>query len=42
MMAAIYANLILNGVKTFSQVPKMLQDQVKELLIQLGCEELAR
>lgn len=41
-MAAIYANLILNDIKTFSQVPKMSQDQVKELLTQLGCEELVR
>ncbi|WP_252393366.1 CD1375 family protein [Listeria ilorinensis] len=41
-MAAIYANLILNGAKTFSEVPKMLQKQVKEVLTELGCEELAK
>lgn len=41
-MAAIYANLILNGVKTFSDVPRMLQKQVKEVLTELGCEELTK
>ncbi|HFL0606040.1 TPA: CD1375 family protein [Listeria monocytogenes] len=41
-MAAIYANLIINGAKSFDDVPKMLQAQVKKVLIQLGCEELAK
>ncbi|WP_275412760.1 CD1375 family protein [Listeria seeligeri] len=41
-MAAIYTNLILNDVKTFSQVPKTLQNQVKELLVRFGCEELTK
>ncbi|WP_260446690.1 CD1375 family protein [Listeria seeligeri] len=41
-MAAIYANLILNGAKSFEDVPKMLQKQVKKVLIELGCEELAQ
>ncbi|HHH5825562.1 TPA: CD1375 family protein [Listeria monocytogenes] len=41
-MAAIYANLILNGAKSFEDVPKMLQKQVKVLLTELGCEELTK
>lgn len=41
-MSAIYANLILNGAKSFDDVPKMLQKQVKVLLTELGCEELAQ
>ncbi|WP_267188429.1 CD1375 family protein [Listeria seeligeri] len=41
-MAAIYANLILNGAKSFDDVPKMLQKQVKVLLTELGCEELTK
>lgn len=41
-MAAIYANLILNGAKSFEDVPKMLQKQVEVLLTELGCEELTK
>ena len=40
-MAAIYANLIINGRKTFSQVPAKLKDKVKDILVELGCGELA-
>lgn len=40
-MAVIYASLIVSGYKTFAQVPKVIQPQVKEVLIQLGLGELA-
>ena len=40
-MAAIYANLIINGRKTFAQVPTKLKDKVREILIELDCGELA-
>ena len=40
-MAVIYASLIVSGYKTFGQVPKVIQPQVKEVLIQLGLGELA-
>lgn len=40
-MAVIYASLIVSGYKTFDQVPKVIQAQVKEVLIQLGLGELA-
>lgn len=40
-MAAIYANLIINGRKTFAQVPAKLKDKVREILIELDCGELA-
>ncbi|WP_264318714.1 CD1375 family protein [Listeria innocua] len=40
-MAVIYMNLILNGKKTFKEVPRLLQAQVKALLIDADCAELA-
>lgn len=40
MMAMLWAQQIMLGKKTFDQVPKMLRDKVKELLIDSGCEDL--
>lgn len=39
-MAVIYATLIVKGKKTFAQVPVKLQEQVRQVLIALECEEL--
>lgn len=39
-MAVIYATLIIKGKKTFSQVPVKIQEQVREVLIELECEDL--
>ena len=39
-MADIYATLIIKGKKTFEQVPVKLQEQVRQVLIDLECEEL--
>ena len=41
-MAVIYATLIVKGKKTFAQVPVKIQDQVKEILTDLDCPELAQ
>lgn len=41
MMAVIYATLIIKGKKTFAQVPKILKEKVKEILIDLDMAELA-
>lgn len=41
MMAMLWCNQILLGKKTFSQVPRLLKDKVKELLIDAGFPELA-
>lgn len=41
-MAVIYATLIVKGRKTFSQVPERLKEQVKEILIDLELEDLAK
>ncbi len=41
MMAVIYATLIIKGKKTFAQVPKILKEKVKEILIDLDMSELA-
>lgn len=38
-MAMAYATLIAHGWKTFAQVPKKLQPQVKELLREMGLDE---
>mgnify|MGYP001137916033 FL=1 len=39
-MAVIYATLIIKGKKTFAQVPVKIQEQVREVLIDLECEDL--
>lgn len=40
MMAMLWAQQIMLGKKTFAQVPRMLKDKVRELLIDSGCEDL--
>jgi hypothetical protein len=40
-MAVVYATLIIKGKKTFAQVPDKLKEQVREILIDLECPELA-
>lgn len=40
-MAAIYAALIMKGAKTLADVPKAIRSQVKQLLIELDCPNLA-
>ena len=39
-MAMLWVNQILLGKKTYNQVPRLLQAQVKEILIDAGYEEL--
>ena len=40
-MAVIYATLIIKGKKTYAEVPERIKEQVKEVLIDLDCGELA-
>lgn len=40
MLAMLWANQIILGKKTFSQVPAKLKEQVREILIDCGCEDL--
>lgn len=40
MMAMLWAQQIMLGKKTYSQVPRLLKDKVKEVLIDSGAEEL--
>ena len=40
MMAMLWAQQIMLGKKTYSQVPRLLKDKVKEILIDSGVEEL--
>ena len=42
MMAMLWAQQIMLGKKTYAQVPRLLKAQVKEILIDSGCEELAQ
>lgn len=42
MMAMLWANQIMLGKKTFAQVPKLLKDQVREILIDAGFGNLAQ
>lgn len=41
-MAVVYATLIVKGKKDFSDVPERIQNQVKEVLIDLDLAELAQ
>lgn len=40
MMAMLWAQQIMLGKKTFNEVPRLLKEQVKEILIDSGCEDL--
>ena len=40
MIAMLWTQRILSGKKTYAQVPRLLKEQVKELLIESGCEDL--
>ena len=40
MMAMIWAQQIMLGKKTYAQVPRLLKEKVREILIDSGCEEL--
>lgn len=41
IMAVIYATLIVKGKKTYAQVPAIIKEQVKQILIDLEVPELA-
>ena len=40
MMAMLWAQQIMLGKKTFVQVPRLLREQVREILTDSGMEEL--
>ncbi|WP_330652507.1 CD1375 family protein [[Clostridium] scindens] len=40
MMAMLWAQQIMLGKKTYTQVPRLLKEQVKEILIDSGMEEI--
>lgn len=40
MMAMLWAQKIILGKKEFKDVPRLLKEQVKEILIESGMEEL--
>lgn len=40
-MAVIYATLIVKGLKNFNEVPEKIKVQVKQVLIDIDCGELA-
>lgn len=40
MMAMLWAQQIMLGKKSFAQVPKLLKEKVKEILIDSGMDEL--
>lgn len=41
MLAMLFAVRIINGKTSFKAVPAKLQDQVREILVDAGCEDLA-
>jgi len=40
-MAVVYSTLIIKGVKFFNEVPDRIKEQVKQVLIDLDCADLA-
>lgn len=40
MMAMLWAQEIMRGNKTYNQVPKLLKESVKTILINAGMEDL--
>lgn len=40
-MAVVYVTLIIKGKKTFADVPDRIKEQVKQVLIDLDCGDLA-
>ena len=40
MMAMLWAQQIMLGKKTFDQVPRLLKEKVKEILVDSGMEDL--
>ena len=42
MMAMLWAQKIILGKKTYADVPRLLREQVKEVLVESGLEELAK
>lgn len=41
-MAVVYATLIIKGKKTIDDVPDRIKEQVKQVLIDLDCGDLAQ
>lgn len=41
-MAAVYATLIIKGLKTFTEVPELVKPKVKEVLEGIDMGELAQ
>lgn len=39
-IAELWANQVIKRNKTFDEVPRLLKDKVKEILIDSGCEDL--
>jgi hypothetical protein len=40
-MVVVYATLIIKGKKTIEQVPGLIREQVKEILVDMDLPELA-
>lgn len=40
-MAVVYATLIIKGKKTYADVPDRIKEQVKQVLVDLDCGDLA-
>lgn len=40
-MAVVYATLIVKGRKTYAEVPDRIREQVKAVLVDLDCADLA-
>lgn len=41
-VAVVYATLIVNGKKQFKDVPELIKEKVRQVLVDLDLEELAQ
>lgn len=42
MMAMLWAQKVILGKKDFADVPRLLRDQVREILVESGLEDLTK
>lgn len=40
-MASVYASLVTKDKKKFSEIPKKIQEEVRQILVKWGREDLA-
>lgn len=42
LIAKLWADRIISGIRTYNEVPSKLKEQVKEVLVEIGREDLVQ